>query len=127
MSRIVLVFDEQKSRETGVLVLKDAEEREKAPAVFSDTIDPTMNHGDGEIYTSRSAMRAAERASGSESISAKEALEHRSARPTRGDFNDSRNVLRDAVEKAYYDRRDGRVPLPDVKTVSDVWKGGGGE
>lgn len=105
-------------RETNRLVEKKRSSHAQAPLVQQDTIDPTVSDADGETYTSRSGLRNSIRAAGCEVITAKEAFEQRIAR-VRGDMN-SRNCLREAVEQAYYDRRDGRVPAPDIHSVADV-------
>ena len=114
MSRIFMVFDEMRSREEGRLVLKHQDEVGCAPAVYADTIDPTVCDADGKVYDSRSKMRAGAAAAGCVEVSASDLGRSRRSRDT----EEYRRKVRDAAEKAYHDLRNDRIPRREVESVS---------
>lgn len=74
--------------------------------VITDEIGPTLNHADGKVYTSRKAYAAASEAAGCQDVSVSELLSRSNSKRE----VDIEGVMRDRLEKTYYDLRDNRIP-----------------
>lgn len=117
MSRYVFVYDEAETRKQGRLVLKEECELKSngAANVLQDSMDPLEHPCDGKFYTSKSEFRKVTKAHGCEELGTE--------RRKRSINWEPRTVLREKVEKIYYDRVYDRIPRnPEVpKPVLDLW------
>jgi len=117
MARCIYRYDEAETRKQGRLVLKEDNELalNEAPSVLQDSMDPLEHPCDGKLYTSKSEFRRVTKAHGCEELGTERRKRSISWEP--------RTVLREKVEKIYYDRCYDRIPKnPEVpKPVLDLW------
>lgn len=92
----------------------------QAPIYHSDEMPPTEHPASptGEKFTSRKAYDAYTKAQGYQPAGGCDGYVHTS-RPRSIAYEGRDGVLREAIEKHYYDLRDNRIPRPEPRQYSE--------
>lgn len=96
-----------------------------SPYVIQDSMDPTLNHCDGEVYDSRSKFYDAAKREGCIEVDKKEMLDRVKSNGGRRtvNFNSNPWALKDSLERVEAELRDGRrAPFKAPEHVYEMWR-----